>query len=211
LLVTYSRAGWLAAAGGLAVWWLAEVRRGRGHVRALALAAVALGAVLVSPVGGVVRHRLAPIPATPIEQSALAERVWLTQVGWETLERHPLLGVGAANFGLDSEREGLQGGVGEPVHVVPLLIVAELGLPGALALAALLLGVARALRRPRVPTAALAACVAVGTLSLFDHYLWTTAAGQVMAWVPLVLLSRPGRTPRRRCASARHDPRSARS
>ena len=193
LLVTFSRAAWLAAAVGLGVWWLTTVQRRIPWRLVLpGLALVAVG-VLVSPLGGVVGVRLSPRPANDLERGSIEQRLSLDRSALTLIKRHPTLGVGAGNFGEASLEEGLQAIFGEPAHSVPLLIVAELGVPGALAGLGLGAGVLLLVRRnPRSMAPAVAGCCALGVLMLLDHYLWTMALGRVMAWAPLAVVAAIG-------------------
>jgi hypothetical protein len=213
LLVSFSRAAWLAAAVGLGVWWLTTsarrfstfgIRRaghagprragvtGRspGVVAAVSLLVVLAAAVLLlSPVGGVIGVRLSPRPANDLERGSIEQRLSLDRSALSLIKRHPTLGVGAGNFGEASLEAGLQAIFGEPAHSVPLLIVAEMGVPGALAGLALTVGLLLVLRRN---PAALAGCCALGVLMLLDHYAWTMALGRVIAWAPLAVVAAIG-------------------
>jgi O-antigen ligase len=156
------------------------------------LALVAIG-LLASPVGAVVGVRLSPRPANDLERGSIEQRLWLDRSALTLIKRHPTLGVGAGNFGEASLEEGLQALFGEPAHSVPLLIVAELGVPGALAGLGLLVGgLLLARRNPRLMAPALAGCCALGVLMLLDHYLWTMAPGRVIAWAPLAVVAAIG-------------------
>jgi O-Antigen ligase len=191
MLVSFSRAAWLAAAVGLGVWWLTTSGR-RIHIpwRVVVPAVAVLGlAVLLSPVGGLIAVRLSPRPANDLERGSIEQRLSLDRSALILIKRHPTLGVGAGNFGEASLDEGLQAIFGEPAHSVPLLIVAETGVPGAVA--GLLLGGGVLLVTRRNP-AALAGCCAVGVLMLLDHYLWTMALGRVIAWAPLAVVAAVG-------------------
>jgi O-antigen ligase len=193
LIVSFSRAAWLAAAVGLGVWWLATSARQaawRWLLPGLALAALVL---VFSPLGGVVGVRLSPTPANELERGSIEQRVALDRQALTLIKRHPTLGVGAGNFGEASLEEGLQAVFGEPAHSVPLLIVAELGVPGALAGASLVLGLALlAWRDPRTLAPGLAVCCTLGVLMLLDHYPWTMAPGRVIAWAPLAVVAALG-------------------
>jgi hypothetical protein len=189
LLVSFSRAAWLAAAVGLGVWWLTATRR-RIPWRLVASGLAVLTLVLlVSPVGALVGVRLSPRPANDLERGSIEQRLSLDRSALSLIKRHPTLGVGAGNFGEASLAEGLQAIFGEPAHSVPLLIVAETGVPGALAGLALAVGVLLVARRS---PAALAGCCALTVLMLLDHYLWTMAPGRVIAWAPLAVVAALG-------------------
>jgi O-antigen ligase len=150
---------------------------------------VAAAGLLISPVGGLIGVRLSPRPANDLERGSIEQRLSLDRSALTLIKRHPTLGVGAGNFGEASLEEGLQAIFGEPAHSVPLLIVAETGVPGALAGLALVLGVLVVARRN---PAVLPGCCALGVLMLLDHYLWTMAPGRVIAWAPLAVVAALG-------------------
>jgi len=103
---------------------------------------------------------------------------------------HLPLGVGGANYGLVAVAEGYQEGWGEPVPNLVLLITAELGLPGVLALLLVVVGCVRLLavgRTRDLPVAA--AFFALIVLAMLDHYLWTMPLGRIIAWIPFALIA----------------------
>jgi O-antigen ligase len=153
------------------------------------LVVLAAAVLLLSPVGGVIGVRLSPQPANDLERGSIEQRLSLDRSALSLIKRHPTLGVGAGNFGEASLEAGLQAIFGEPAHSVPLLIVAEMGVPGALAGLALTVGLLLVLRRN---PAALAGCCALGVLMLLDHYAWTMALGRVIAWAPLAVVAAIG-------------------
>jgi O-antigen ligase len=193
LLVSFSRAAWLAAAVGLGAWWLtATGRRIPWRLVLPGLAVLAL-VLLVSPLGALVGVRLSPRPANDLERGSIEQRLSLDRSALTLIKRHPTLGVGAGNFGEASLDEGLQAIFGEPAHSVPLLIVAELGVPGAVAGVALVAGIGLLTKRhPRAMAGAVAGCCALTVLMLLDHYLWTMAPGRVIAWAPLAVVAAVG-------------------
>jgi O-antigen ligase len=204
LLASFSRAAWLATAVGLGVWWFSAFgtrRVGYAALRqaarrswpAFAAAGVLVAVVglvlLASPVGGLIGVRLSPRPANDLERGSIEQRLSLDRSALSLIKRHPTLGVGAGNFGEASLEAGLQAIFGEPAHSVPLLIVAEMGIPGALAGLILAFGVLLGLRRN---PAGLAGCCALAVLMLLDHYPWTMALGRVIAWAPLAVVAAIG-------------------
>ncbi len=104
---------------------------------------------------------------------------------------HLPLGIGGGNYGLVAIAEGRQEGWGQPAPNVALLIAAELGLPGVLALAVLVVGTVRSLRMGDrgVDMPATVACIALVLLAMVDHYLWTMPLGQLIGWVPFALIA----------------------
>lgn len=190
LFVTYSRAAWAAVLVGAATWCLLARQR---WVRFLPVAAgaLALGLVLMAP--NAVRGRLLPTPENTLELRSAYERLWLIDLSRQLLARHPLWGTGIGNTSAAAQQELQPLSPPDRVHLVPLLVVVETGLPGA---AALVLGAGGLIlhlrhlsppeRRPR-----LAALVALTTLAVADHYLWSLPAGRTLAWAVLTWATLP--------------------
>lgn len=136
LLVTLSRSAWVGLAAGLAAYgwsWLNSVYRSRrlsiSSARislAVALLAVALGFVVTygdTLIGRVSR------PANEVEERSVNDRLRETQVALQLLVENPWYGVGLGNS--STAFRAVDPFVG-PVHIVPLLVGVELGLPGML-------------------------------------------------------------------------------
>lgn len=191
LVFSFSRAALLAAALGCGLWLLGQPGiRARGRrLLVLAgppLAALALGLVLAGPA---LLPRLTPDTATA-NGPAVGDRLLLIEVAVRLIRAHPLLGVGAGNFPLAELAPPFNAVSVEPVHVVPLLVAAEAGIPAGLAWLAVVLGqpVAewRRQRRREVTFASrLALPVALLTLASLDHYFWTFAPGRALFWITL--------------------------
>ncbi len=182
LLTSFSRASWLAFGVGLLVW-IVQVGRGKrwgvgrkgreGERRRFSVAnvpfclivplLVAVGFVLIY--GDLVISRFVSLD-TPIEARSLDDRSTDAALALEVMAAHPWRGVGAGNY-LAAVRSF------EPdsrvVHNVPLLVAAELGLPGA----ALWLWLA--ISGLRASSRGLAPWLAMLIVSLFDVGLWLSA------------------------------------
>ncbi len=183
LLLSFSRSAWLAVAVVLPplTVWLAwrqpELRR--------PLATTAGGAVLIVLVAGgllagQLSSRLHPA-ATPTEARSLNERAELIAVALEIIADSPFTGVGAGNFPLamlDGDRAALP----QPVHNVPLLLAAEVGIAGGFLWILLWLTPGLALERqwPSVQMWAVTlagAWFAWGIIGLWDSYPWALNVG----------------------------------
>ena len=192
LIFSFSRAALLAALVGCGIWLL--VRRGqtRGRLavaRLLIAPAVALvGAAVV--VGPFLLPRLAPTSAA-LSTTPVAGRLLLGSVASAFILAHPILGVGAGNFSLAELAPPFDAIAVEPVHVVPLLVAAEAGVPAGLAWLAFVVGgpIADSWRRrfDAASLAELALPAAVLILALLDHYLWTLGAGRAVFWLGLAI------------------------
>jgi O-antigen ligase len=123
------------------------------------------------------------------EQISAGGRSWLAEQAWDTIQKHPLAGIGIGSFVLELATTSMEGAPIEPVHNIFLLVTAELGLPGAILLLALCLLVVKAIVRSKSPPAILAGALVtgLGMINLFDHYLWTIAPGRVMLGLTLGL------------------------
>jgi hypothetical protein len=188
LLLTFSRASWLGAAVMLAAgaWWFWRCARPRWpRYRQALFAFGAVAAVAVLPLLPLLAIRADfSDQAVSTETRSLQERELYALAGLHMLAGRPVLGIGAGTFvevlsGLTPPQTRL-----EPVHDVLLLVTAETGLLGGLALLALGAAIARrAWQRRRVASTseALWLMVLLGMFvtGLFDHYWWTALPGHL--------------------------------
>lgn len=197
LVASFSRAAWLAAVVGFAISWWSGARNEHSHRW---LPVMVGGAALVSvgftPLAPLVASRLFPFgpSGNALERGSIQDRLALDRAAVVEIADHWPRGVGASNYGLVSVSEGYQEGWGEPVPNVGLLIAAELGLPGVLALVLLVFAVVRLiyLESDTERSVLTASIVALVVLAMFDHYLWTMPPGRVIAWTPFALLAARG-------------------
>jgi len=193
LVASFSRAGCLAAVVGLGVWWWTSARDGRSRWWLAAAIVVALAVLAISPFGPTMAGRLLPFEAdsNALERGSIETRLALDYQALSEISDHLPLGIGGGNYGLVAIAEGRQEGWGQPAPNVALLIAAELGLPGVLALAVLVVGTVRSLRMGDrgVDMPATVACTALVLLAMVDHYLWTMPLGQLIGWVPFALIA----------------------
>ena len=203
LVLTFARAGWLAALAGLAVLFVASRRPGhpawRGVIGAwkpIALAAVLVVAGAVSWQPALFLGRLLGGLGTGLEHGALVERLFTLQNAWTVIERWPVWGVGTRQYVLVvagllnvTPRESLL------VESTPLVLWAELGLaaPAAwlgLGLALVWLGCRQPSRRTANPDMALATAwmAAVQVVCLFQAFYWPShELWQGGIWLGIVL------------------------
>lgn len=181
LFFTFSRSAWLAAIVWLVVFTLRRDRRYAIHdnkrIIAYRLSLIAILAILFFPL---VHSRIASdsIPETRSKTERIsgyreAVAIWKTS---------PIIGVGLGNYTIAASRLDTARASWEyqPVHNVPLLILAELGLVGAflfiLAFVSLifyLLSLTHGFNR-------LSSIVPLLPLALLDHYLWSSGAGLLL-------------------------------
>ncbi|MCU0494630.1 MAG: O-antigen ligase family protein, partial [Chloroflexaceae bacterium] len=138
LVATFSRGGWVGAAGGaaamlLAVGLLLPAALRRRFTQGLALAVGAAGVVLLLGGGGLLPDALEQrissitrnlrlfdvrtVAVTP-ENFAVVERMAQLQAAWHMFTSHPLTGVGPGNYTLAYEGRGPNGSV-PPMYVHP--------------------------------------------------------------------------------------------
>ncbi len=208
LALSFSRSAWvglLVAAGGGFLLWLNRARplpsaqysskraarRAleqtpptsflRRNVGWLLLITAALFAIALFVPG--VQSRLFGLNQ-PLEQRSIEERVGYAETALQIFSSSPVWGVGLNNFTVVQVAQHPVIESVWPVHNVPLLIAAEMGLIGLafwlmLPLALALEGWRYFIRRQNW-TGWAAACLALLVISQFDHYLWSLPQGQFL-------------------------------
>ncbi len=162
-----------------------------GGVLLAALGAV--GIVFLATQWPLLRPRLG-LAVEGVEIRSTDERAGLEGGAWALIQEHPWLGVGYGNFAIalwELKPPAMAAyPIYQPVHRVPLLAAAELGLPGGLLWAALALGPWVALWRHRrswpasvLPAGLAAALAALTVVSWFDFYPWFSQQGRLLLWV----------------------------
>lgn len=120
---------------------------------------------------------------------SIAERLILTEASLDIASRHTLFGVGNTNFLVHLADLNLtslaQTRLIQPVHNVPLLILAENGLLGFLLFACFLFFVSQKVK----DKTRLLLFLAILIFTLFDHFLWTLHQGQLLFWLALAIIS----------------------
>lgn len=188
IVLTFSRSAWL----GLLAFLFFLILRSKFLERKrlyLLLASFALTATLtLYPLRDLVFTRLSNAPVAT-EQLSSFGRAWLTDQAVNMIRQHPFTGVGVGAFVIELSTYAIEGALIEPVHNIPLLAGAELGIPGLVLLIALFLSVALTSLKARTPQAILVsgALVGLGVIALFDHYLWSLAPGRAMLALALGL------------------------
>ncbi|MBL8134183.1 MAG: O-antigen ligase family protein [Anaerolineae bacterium] len=206
LLLTFSRAAWLGAAGGALVFLLLALPVlcadlwGRGASRSL-LPTLVASAALVGAVfiGFVVRYTpfisaRAGIGEESLELRSVSDRIVFTNFALRAIRERPLLGVGVGNLpwrASDYLRDEFYDLQGDYVHQIYLAAAADLGLIGlALYGGALVCGMIAGIRAVRasrgvertVRAALLSAALAFMIIGLFDHYPYTLLQPQTAFW-----------------------------
>lgn len=179
LALTFSRAAWLGLfVAGMCLPWLLS-RRALPRFRRLAAAGAGAALVLAGALAPLFLARASGPATSGPEQFSVSDRVVLAQAALETIRRQPLTGVGIGTFVITLAGRPGPRLTPEPVHNLPLLVAAETGVGGGVALAALGLSWARAAWRGRRRSAAgavwAAALAGMFVVGLFDHFWWTQA------------------------------------
>ena len=203
LLVAFSRAAWLGLAiGGLVALGLlarpaVRVRVGWRAAVAMMVVLSAVGIVFLMTQWPLLRPRLG-LSVEGVEIRSVDERSGLEAGAWTLIREHPWLGVGYGNFSIalwQRNPPGLEAyPIFQPVHRVPLLVLAELGLPGAALWLILALGPWVTIWRrrktwpgPDVPAALVVATAgaiaALTVVSWFDFYPWFSQQGRLLMWI----------------------------
>ena len=130
LFVSFSRGAWLGFGIGGGVWLLIHYRHSWRDLLArhwrFVLVVGGLFLLVMLFYRDLIIGRVA-FWETPIELFSLSERWWSIQVALEVIAEHGLWGVGAGNFLKVAQMYHPEAA---PVHNIPLLVWAELGLPG---------------------------------------------------------------------------------
>jgi hypothetical protein len=203
LLVTFSRAAWLGlAVGGLVALGLLARPASRARVGwraavAMLVMLAAVGIIFLMTQWPLLRPRLG-LSVEGVEIRSVDERSGLEASAWTLIGEHPGLGVGYGNFSIalwQRKPPALEAyPIYQPVHRVPLLVRAELGLPGAVLWLVLAVGPWVIIWRrrkswpgPDLPAALIVATAgaiaALTVVSWFDFYPWFSQQGRLLMWL----------------------------
>jgi len=193
LLVTFSRAAWLAAAAGLllALWLRRHHTTGRfpnvQPMRWLWLLVPLLLFLLFYH--DLALGRLLALD-TPLEAQSIADRLRDARLALDVIGRSPWRGVGLGRY---QDVATLLDPAAARVHNVTLLVTAELGLPGLLLWLLLALAPFSLVWRGRLDPAGLPPWLAMLVINLFDTTLWWSSNWQTAILFGLLLarVSRP--------------------
>lgn len=189
LILAFSRGAWVGfAASGFVI---SVKYRILDKMRLLTLAATVVASlmVVIFPLQALMYTRIAGASTVPTEAFSIKGREWLAGQAISVIQQHPLLGIGIGSFIINLTQHALPGYIIEPAHSLPLLVVSELGLGGAVILLGLVWVIVRHVWYIRTPQAVLISAGLVGlcVTSLFDHSLWTLAPGRIFLMMVLGL------------------------
>ena len=89
------------------------------------------------------------------------------------IKKSPIIGVGIGSFILELSKTAIAGAPIEPVHNLPLLVTAELGIAGIILIFSISALIARQVFLSQSSQAILAGAMlaGLGVIGVFDHYL----------------------------------------
>jgi len=188
IVLTFSRSAWLGLIALMLILLLKSNRFDRKRLYLLVSVCVLTIVLAVYPLRELVFTRLGNAPVLT-EQLSSFGRGWLNAQALQMMREHPLTGVGIGAFILKLSTYAAEGALIEPVHGIPLLVSAELGVPGLFILVSLVIVISLRIFRAQTPKSILAGAmiVGIGVIAFFDHYLWTLAPGRMMLGLALGL------------------------
>lgn len=190
LLLTVSQGAWVGTALGLGI--LIAIKRSKvqqilkKHGSKLSLAAIIAATALLATL----------FLNTNFMSESMADRA-AQYKAYTNLIHAPVIGLGPAQFARywSEVQPGLDWWKYQPIHNVPLLIFAEIGVIGLLVLLWFLYEIDQlnyARLKKQEAQIALAAGTALAAIAFFDHYLWTLWPGLALAAFVLGLTVKSG-------------------
>lgn len=176
VFLSFSRTAWLAG-GGVVVYTLWQLRH---HPRAwlwqgATVVCIGLLTLIYFPL---VSTRLFPVSVSEVR--SVSERVSYIEQAKTLWQESPWRGVGAGNYtvALYDTYPEWQGWVYQPVHIVPLLMLSELGIIGMSIIGiAVCLGVLFIIEFRRMTSFVFVGIYLLCVLALGDHYLYSSYVG----------------------------------
>lgn len=188
IVITFSRSAWLGLFILFSVLVIKfQVLENKKLWAIFCVSAVTALSVLIPLRELVIGRTTAPTTAT--ESFSLEGRIWLSQQALQYASEKPVTGVGIGSFVIQLAQRAGERNYVEPVHNIPLLVLSELGIIGAILFLTIALSIAREFFITKnVDTIILSALLAgMATIALFDHYFWSVAPGRMMLGLVLGL------------------------
>jgi O-antigen ligase len=197
LFITFSRAGLLALAVTLIVFFLLNIRQ-TGLQRKIGLPAV-IALVTILSASLLLKPFILARTDLSTDQSA-KERIFYTKIGLKIIKAHPITGTGIGTSVLHMKQYSpveLKPWEIQPIHNYFLLAAAELGIVGAIILIYLFISYLKNLfllvwNKNTFSIYRLSLlCILIGYLILmfFDHYFYTIEQTQILLWMVLGLVA----------------------
>ena len=210
LFLSFSRSAWLAFGLILLLWLVWQ----RLHHEKITWPIWLMAIIIAGVVGSQYPALLSRLDTSDsvIEQESVISRIDQLEQFAPVYQYHPWAGVGLGQYTLYLEKQdvseigwhydsALPGWVYnlshhvwdyQPVHNIFLLVLAELGWVGESLFIAVLLGALWTIgrtKKDRVSFTALVSFLAVLSLGLFDHYLWTLQQGRLMLFLSISMIA----------------------
>ncbi len=189
LFLTFSRSAWLSlsVAGVIVAAFKFSWQKVLAGVIVFLLAVAILQTIFPQ---NPLTSRFSQLGENDIHSAVLRKK--LAKTAAKMFFESPIAGVGPANFIPNLPRfwdyeETIR--FLQPVHNVPLLILAETGIVGAAGFGFLLFGTFLNFFKnfKKIPAFVLPAWIAILLISQIDHYFWTLQQGQILFWTVLGL------------------------
>jgi O-antigen ligase len=181
-----SRAAWIGLCLG-AAGWIAMQHRDVGWRRASMFAAVPLLSFGLAVISRPALLRSRATVQGRLEAKSVGERVDSYRTALKLWRAHPWIGVGINADVLRAVPDRPLPAPPQPVHALPLLWLAQLGILGCLLLASIGWNLARMLDvRVSLPLG-----LALLPSAFFDHFLWTLWAGQALVAAGWLYVAHP--------------------
>lgn len=201
LVLSFSRAAWIACAVSMLAWVIATWRSRRFFSSSSFLSQkpwrmlIPLSAIVCSMLVVGFWQRSAIFtrfdPSVRLEAKSIDERAESLKQGLRLLREHVAFGTGPNAervFIVEQQYASLRQYVLEPPHNVFLLVVVHFGLIGSTCLAALVFFTWQYFRRRRIDQTLVYPLIATFfILATFDHYLWSLWAGETLLALGILL------------------------
>jgi len=189
LLVSFSRAAWLALLVSASFILLSAWRRGKFQKKLIALFIILAVGILVAVINPSRELFLGRMQTgSRLEIKSIDERELYLEQSEKVNTQNPFMGTGVGNYILELQEiiPGQQSWYYQPVHNYWLLAWAEIGVFGLIAIILFWLTIFKA----GLKNGLWSIVLALGVLSLLDHWLWTQNLGILVFFMVAGLLFR---------------------
>jgi len=189
LLVSFSRAAWLALLVSASFILLSAWRRGKFQKKLIALFIILAVGILVAVINPSRELFLGRMQTdSRLEIKSIDERELYLEQSEKVITQNPFMGTGVGNYILELQEiiPGQQSWYYQPVHNYWLLAWAEIGVFGLIAIILFWLTIFKA----GLKNGLWSIVLALGVLSLLDHWLWTQNLGILVFFMVAGLLFR---------------------
>ncbi len=175
LVLTFSRAAWLVSFLMSSFLLFSEWRKNRFSEKLKFLLVTLLTSIIfLIPIFYYVIFSKFHLSAS---EPAIQFRMNDLKLGWQSIKENPFFGVGLG--------QPIYSGQQQPIHNLYLLIASETGLIGLFLFLLFIFFIIRNSLRQPADRIGVLLLISLLLLGLFDHYLWTIPAGQLMLWITI--------------------------